>query len=62
MSRIKTKRIKRAGISLKKDIRKARSYAHTFVKCNMGYAINNMAYHNGLAPWFSNQSTILKPF
>jgi len=47
MSKVKTKKLRRVGINIKSERRKARKYILGFVKCNRGYGYNNIAFNMG---------------
>ena len=48
MSIVRNRRLKKLGITSRKQKREARRYVHTFPKCNKGFAYNNFACNIGL--------------
>jgi len=48
MSIVRNRKLKKVGITNKIQKRKARKYIKTFIKCNRGFAYNNIAWNMNL--------------
>lgn len=60
MSVVRNRKLKKMGITGKRAKRKARKYIMTFVKCNRGYACNNIAFNMGVFPEFWMHGSLIQ--
>lgn len=60
MSIVRNRKLKKVGITGKKAKREARKYIKTFVKCNRGYAYNNIACNMGVFPDFWMYGSVIQ--
>ena len=60
MSVVRNRKLKKVGITGKKAKREARKYIKTFVKCNRGYAYNNIACNMGVLPEFWMYGSVIQ--